>query len=178
MMRCDPVDTFETCIQFNSGKHFKSQGFIDATRAELESRANKESSEEMKHSILSKMNTYLVADDTIKDKCKTLRWGNAIVLLLMNKFIHTKLEPTNDNDFVDDEFNVDDLIESKLIFTKNYSDKLTNDELKEVHMEIGGGLSFQNFKNILIARGCVEYKSGKVRGLRGVRITAEVGTQL
>jgi len=178
MMQCDPVDTFETCIQFNSGKQFKPQGFIDATRAELESRANEESSEEMKHSILSKMNTYLVADDTIKDKCKTLRWGNAIVLLLMNKFIHTKLEPTNDNDFVEDEFNVDDLIESKLIFTKTYNDKLTNDELKEVNMEIGGGLSFQKFKNILIARGCVEYMSGKVRGLRGVRITAEVGTQL
>ena len=178
MVQCDPADTFETCIQFNSGKQFKSQGFIDATRAELESKANEEISEEKKYSILSKMNTYLVADDTIKDKCKTLRWGNAMVLLLMKKFIDKKLEPTNDNDFVEDEFNVDAIIDDNLLFTKDKNDKLTNTELKEINMELGLGLSFQKFKNVLIARGAVEYKSMSVKGLKYVRRTSEVGTQL
>ena len=165
MVQCDPVDTFETCIQFNSGKQFKSQGFIDATRAELESKAKEETNEEKKFSILSKMNTYLVADDKIKDKCKTLRWGNAIVLLLMKKFVDTKLEPSNDSDLVEDEFKTDDVIESRVMFTKNEKDMLTNADLKQINIDLGLGMSFSKFKNIIIARGAKEKRLNKERGL-------------
>jgi len=169
MVQVDPVDTFETCIQFNSGKQFKSQGFIDATRAELEAKAKDEPNEEKKLSILSKMNTYLVADDKIKDKCKTLRWGNAMVLLLMKKFIVYKLEPTNDSDMVDDEFKTDDVIESRVMFTTNEKDILTNTDLKRINMELGLGLSLPKFKNILIARGAKEKRLNRERGLNYVK---------
>lgn len=173
MVHCDPVDTFETCIQFNSGKQFKTQEFIDNTRVELEQQAENEPNEDKKRFIMSKMKTYLVADDTIKDKCKTLRWGNAFVLLLMKKFINYKLEPSHDNDLVEDEFNVDDHINDKIFITNKPEDKLTNQELKEINMELGCGLSFQKFKNILISRGCAEYKSMSKKGLRGIKRNTE-----
>ena len=178
MVQCDPVDTFETCIQFNSGKQFKSQGFIDATRAELESKAKEETNEEKKFSILSKMNTYLVADDKIKDKCKTLRWGNAIVLLLMKKFVDTKLEPSNDSDLVEDEFKTDDVIESRVMFTKNEKDMLTNADLKQINIDLGLGMSFSKFKNIIIARGAKEKRLNKERGLIYVKEIKDTSNEL
>lgn len=177
MVQCDPVDTFETCIQFNSGKQFKSQGFIDATLVELKLKADSEADEGMKHSILSKMNTYLVADDTMKDKCKTTRWGNAFVLLLMQKFKNKKLEPTNDSDLVEDELNVDEHIEKHVQITTNKHDILLNEELKEINAEMGTGLSFQKLKNILISRGCGEYKNGSKKGLRFICKRSDLGTQ-
>jgi hypothetical protein len=179
MVQCDPVDTFETCIQFNSGKQFKSKEFIDATREELQTKADQETSEEKKHFIMSKMNTYLVADDTMKDKCKTVRWGNAFVLLLMQKFVDKKLEPTNDSDLVEDDTNVDSNIEKHIIVTQNKNDTLTNQELKEINAEMATGLSFQKFKNILISRGCEEYKVKSIRGLRYIkRVDEGVGMQI
>jgi hypothetical protein len=52
-----------------------------------------------------------------------------------------------------------------------------NDELKEINAEMGTGLSFQKLKNILISRGCGEYKSGSKKGLRFICKRSDLGTQ-
>jgi len=123
------------------------------------------------------MNTYLVADDTMKDKCKTTRWGNAFVLLLMQKFKNKKLEPTNDSDLVEDELNVDEHIEKHVQITTNKHDILLNDELKEINAEMGDWIIVSKIKNILISRGCGEYKNGSKKGLRFICKRSDLGTQ-
>ena len=163
--KVDPVDVLETCIQFNSGKQFKTQDFIDNRKKDLLEKCKEIQDEEIKNSILKEIDIYLLADDNIKHKCNELEWGNAFILLLMNSFVDKKLEPSNDSDLKDDTHDVRELLNEKFIFSKNNDYKITNKKLKEINDYIGTGLSFQKFKNELIARGCKEYRTGSERGL-------------
>jgi hypothetical protein len=167
--RVEPADALETCIQFNSGKQFKTKSFIEERKSSLNEQLKSIDDEDIKYSLLKELDTYLLADDKIKDDCKSLKWGNAFVLLLMRKFVNKKLEPSNDSDLKEDSNDTNDLINESLIFTKNDEDRLSNNRLKEINGVLSTGLSFQKFKNLLIARGCVEYRTGGERGLKFIK---------
>jgi hypothetical protein len=72
---CDTVDCDETRIEFSSVTQFKTQEEIDFMKQE-----GREESE---------MKRYKVKDATIKDKCKTIEWGNAMVYLLLQNYQNT-----------------------------------------------------------------------------------------
>lgn len=167
--KIEPADALETCIQFNSGKQFKTKSFIDDRTNELNEKVKSIDDEEIKQSVLKELDTYLLADDKIKDDCKSVEWCNAFVMLLMNNFVNKKLEASHDNDLKEDSTDTNELLNNRFIFTQNTADKLTNDRLKELHDISSTGLSFQKFKNLLIARGCKEYKSGGKRGLSNIK---------
>jgi hypothetical protein len=78
--RIEPADALETCIQFNSGKQFKTQSFINEKRLEINEKVKGIEDEEINTSLLKELDTYLIADDTIKDQCKRLDWSNAFVM--------------------------------------------------------------------------------------------------
>lgn len=164
--RVEPIDVLETCVQFNSGKQFKTQEFIDNRKQELLEKCKEIEDTEIKDSIMKEMDIYMLADDNIKHKCNQLEWGNAFILLLMENFVDKKLEPSNDSDLKDETQDVKEFLNDKFIFCKNNSYKINNTRLKEINSIGGTGLSFQKFKNELIARGCKEYKSGSERGLQ------------
>lgn len=167
--KVEPADALETCIQFNSGKQFKSKSFIEERTVELNEKVKSIENEEIKQSLLKELDTYFLADDTIKDACKTVEWCNAFVMLLMNNFVNKKLEASHDNDLKDDRCDTNDILNSKFIFTQNGNDKISNKRLKDIHEVSSTGLSFQKYKNLLIARGCKEYKSGSERGLTNIK---------
>lgn len=167
--RVEPADALETCIQFNSGKQFKTQEFIDERRKEIEYKLEGITDEEVKASLLMELETYLLADDNIKDYCKNLDWCNAFILLLARNFKEKKLEASHDSDLKEDGNDINEILNSKVIFTKLDKDRITNDRLKEINECASTGLSFQKFKNLLVARGCAEYKSGSIRGLKFIK---------
>jgi hypothetical protein len=167
--KIEPADALETCIQFNSGKQFKTQSFIDDRTAELNEKLKGIADEEMKKSMLKELDTYLPADDSVKYMCKTLDWSNAFVMLLMNRFVNTKLEASHDNDLKEDTSDSNEFLNSKFIFTDNVKNTMSNKRLKEIHEVSSTGLSFQKYKNLLIARGCKEYRTGGERGLTNIK---------
>jgi hypothetical protein len=173
--KIEPQDCLETCIQYNSGKQFKSKKFIENRKAEIEKQIKDEEivDETKIQSIMGELNKYLEADDKMKDICKSKEWGDAFVILLMENFVTTKLEPSNDSDLKEDG-NADDIINKWFLFTKNESDVLTNEQLKAINKELPLKLSFQKLKNILTARGCCEYRTGQKRGLRYIREIVQV----
>lgn len=166
--KIDPQDCLETCIQYNSGKKFKSAEYIALRKKELEEQVKEITDIEKKNSILSELDTYLEADDEMKYKCKSLEWGDAFVLLLLDNFVDKKLEPSNDSDLKESN-NDEDVINDKILFTKNKDDKLTNENIRKIFHELGLKISFQKFKNILVSRGCCEYRTNGFRGLYGLK---------
>ena len=167
--RIEPADALETCIQFNSGKQFKTQSFINEKRLEINEKVKGIEDEEIKTSLLKELDTYLLADDTIKDQCKRLDWSNAFVMLLMENFVNRKLEASHDNDLKEEINDTNDFLNNKYIFTNNAKETISNKRLKEIHEVSSTGLSFQKYKNLLMARGCKEYKSGGERGLTNLK---------
>ena len=81
--KVEPADCLQTCIQFNSGKQFKTQEYINNRKLELEEQCKTITDEEHKLSIMKEMDIYLPAEDNIKTQCSSLEWGNAFILLLI-----------------------------------------------------------------------------------------------
>ena len=75
-------DCNETRISFRSLVQFKNKEEI-----ELLDQLRDEDGEKMIEDEL--MNRFLVKDKTIKDKCKTIEWGNAMIMILMNNYRET-----------------------------------------------------------------------------------------
>jgi hypothetical protein len=71
-LEADTPDVFEKCVQFASVCQFKSREEIDRMRADgVDERI---------------LNVYKVADPSIKERCKTVEWGNAVVYLMMENY--------------------------------------------------------------------------------------------
>ena len=117
--RVEPADALETCIQFNSGKQFKTKEFIDNIKNELNEKIKDIENEEIKQSIMGQLDIYLLADDTIKDSCKSIEWCNAFILLLLRNFKDTKLEALNETDLKEDTNDTSKELDNTFIFTKN-----------------------------------------------------------
>jgi hypothetical protein len=166
--KIEPEDCLETCIQYNSGKQFKSKEFIDRRNKELVERTKDIKDKDEVYSIMKEMEKYLPADDKMKDKCKSALWGDAFVLLLLDNFVETKLEPSSDSDLKEGSNN-EDMLTQWFVFTKNNEDMLNNQQLKKMNEDYPVKMSFQKFKNLLMARGCVEFRTGTGRGLKYIR---------
>ncbi len=74
---CDTVDCDETRLEFSSVTQFKTQEEIDFMKQEGRDE--------------SEMKRYKVKDATIKDKCKTIEWSNAMVYLLLQNYQKTSV---------------------------------------------------------------------------------------
>ena len=175
--KIEPQDCLTTCIQYNSGKMFKSAEFIANKEIELAEIVKDMVDTEKKNSILGEINTYLLEDASMKYKCKDIDWGDAFVLLLMDYFVDKKLEPSNDSDLKDGK-NEMEIINDRVVFTKNNDDKVSNADLKMLLNDLGIKISFQKFKNALVARGCVEYRENVNRGLRHLKIISVVDEKI
>jgi hypothetical protein len=87
----------------------------------------------------------------------------------MENFVNRKLEASHDNDLKEEINDTNDFLNNKYIFTNNAKETISNKRLKEIHEASSTGLSFQKYKNLLMARGCKEYKSGGERGLTNLK---------
>lgn len=173
--KVEPADVFETCIQINSGKQFKSEGFINNRRNELIEMCKTIESLEEQVSIMSEMEMYLPCDDAIKDKCKQSSWGDALIMLLADNYCDEKLEPSNDVDIKDGGQDVNIVLNEMFLFGGD--GKIPNDTLKGLNDNCDLGFNFQKFKNELKARGCKDYKSGNIRGLKGLSLKKKEETE-
>lgn len=166
--RVEPADVFQTCIQINSGKQFKSEEFINNRRLELIMMCSTIENVEEQTSIMKEMEIYLKCDDDIKNKCKQSTWGDALIMLIADYYCDNKLEPSNDADIKESGQDVNQVLNEMFLFGGD--DKIPNDTLKVYNDNCDLGFNFQKFKNELKARGCVDYKSGPVRGLKGLSV--------
>ena len=166
--KIEPQDCLETCIQYNSGISFKSKEFIEKRRKELLESLKEETNIEVRQSVLKELDTYMVSDDTVKDKCKSVDWGNGIILLLMDHAIDKKLEPSYECDLKEDN-NIELIIKTRFIFVKSH-EIISNKTLKEIWRILGLGICYVKFKTKLMARGCIEARDNKVRGLCNLKV--------
>lgn len=85
----DSEDCNETRLEFNSVMQFKSEAEIALIRQRVPTPSETE------------MQRYRVKDNTIKDKCKTEAWANAMVYLIMQNYCNAAVEiekTVNDED--------------------------------------------------------------------------------
>lgn len=168
--RVEPADVFETCIQFNSGKQFKTADFIHNKQIELNELLEGETNEEKRVSILSELDKYLLCDDELKTNCQTIEWANAFIMLLVQYFRDRKLEPSNDKDIKDDDtIDVNEVLNEMFIFTKNEKDRIPTSQLEKYWRASGLDINKSVFKNELVARGCADFKSGSVRYIKYIK---------
>lgn len=168
----NPIDTLQTCVQFTSHIQFKSEDFINNKRIELEEKTKDILNEKEKKSIMTELDIYKIADDTIKFKCMSREWADAFVMLLVEYFINKKVEPMNESEMIEEEnengksTNLDNLINQKFIFTNNYDDKISLKRIDEIRWSCCGEVSKVAFNKQLIGRGAKKYVSNSIRGLR------------
>ena len=151
MPAVEPADALETCYQFTSVSQFKSQEEIDDM--------NNQNCDPLM------MKKYLVKDETIKDKCKSVEWSDAYILLLMDSF---KEKPTPHNRVIDDADNTDltfKIFES-FKFDDNDSFVSFNEIKKWIDFE-GINATLKKVKTELLGLGVKEHKCVGVRGYKG-----------
>lgn len=107
----DTPDCNETRVQFSSLTQFKSQQEIN----EMRTQPDIFTEEEMKR--------YKVKDDTIKDKCKTLDYANAVVYLIFQNYKSYPVHIENDVEIQGNNLLMN--IYEKFIITNNKEDVLT-----------------------------------------------------
>jgi hypothetical protein len=95
----DNEDCTETGVEFDSVIQFKTLNEINYMKYENILKINAMINDNIDSDIIEKekqlmdieMVRYRVADDTIKDKCKSEEWSNAIVMLLYNNYVGYKI---------------------------------------------------------------------------------------
>lgn len=88
-LECDTPDCNETRIEFNSVVQFKSQ-------EEIKNMTN----DGIDENVLKR---YKIADPSIKNKCNTLEWKNAIVYLIFQHYKNTRVTMKNNCTYDDNE---------------------------------------------------------------------------
>ena len=114
-------DLNEHRIEFESFTQFKSKEYI-----ENEINKNNEQEEEedkrLPHTYFEK---FQIADNTIKDKCKSDDYKNALIHLMMMYFQETPIEVNkHEDDFDEDNSRVIDQFLENYIITKNNEDRI------------------------------------------------------
>lgn len=162
----DPVDTLETCVEFKTGKQFKSQTWINERTAELNEIVEKGGDS----NILLELQKYKVGDDSIKDKCASIEWCDAFIHLLMNYYKTEKIVIQNIEDN-DNSGNLTINVLKHFQITKDYVDethRITLKNLKQIHANLGITDSFKKFFIELKELGCKDYRTGLARGIKGL----------
>lgn len=113
-LECDSTDCNSTKIEFSSVVQFKTEEEINILKSEGRTELE--------------MKRYKIADTTIKDKCKTLEWSNAVIYLIYenykNKSVACKKDvEIEDNDIlkaIEDNFEItnkdEDIIQIKDVY--------------------------------------------------------------
>ena len=117
-LNVDLKDTMEHCIEFNSVNQFKKKEEID----------------KMKHNGEDELlwSSYKIKDETIKDKCKSEDWNNAIVYLLYENYINTAISVFSNDDDEEDNFSLRRKILNAFTITKNKNDFLLVNDVCEI----------------------------------------------
>lgn len=154
-------DALQTCCEFNSTISFKTQEEIDSMIAKGEDAL-----------ILQK---YKVGDPKIKDDCRTVDWGNAFVMLMIENyqdFAVPCIDPPILVGGVAEEEEKEEVVDlrkfiiTEFIITNNQAtDFLKSDAIQEVFEEKNfGDISA---KKIAIELKAIGLKNGKKGGARG-----------
>jgi hypothetical protein len=165
----DPLDTLETCVEFKTGKQFKSQTWIDERTTYLNDLVK--GGEDP--NILLELIKYRVGDDNIKEKCANEEWSNAFVHLLMKYYNPNKIVISceDENESCETLTNV---ILKNFKITKNEKDRLLFSELKNIYNNIGCLDSYKKFLIELKVLGCKEYNISGKRGLKFIKLIEEL----
>jgi hypothetical protein len=163
----DPIDTLETCVEFKTGKQFKSQSWIDERREVLnEMVQNGENS-----NILLELGKYKVADPDIKRKCYDIKWLDAFIHILMDNYKDYAIVIKSDYE-IEDASN--ETLTTKILknfeITRQNGDRIEWKELKSKFELIGFNDSYKKFRIELKQLGCEEYVYSGKRGLKGIKI--------
>ncbi len=163
----DPIDTLETCVEFKTGKQFKSQSWIDERREVLnEMVQNGENS-----NILLELGKYKVSDPDIKRKCSDIKWLNAFIHILMDNYKDYAIVIKSDYE-IEDASN--ETLTTKILknfeITGQNGDRIEWKELKAHYDYIGFNDSYKKFRIELKQLGCEEFKNTGKRGLKGLKL--------
>ena len=152
----EPADALETCYQYTSTTQFVTQEELNAK------------SETNSDPLYLKK--YLVRDDSIKTKCKSVEWGDAYILLLMNSF---KDQPTPHAPPVDDSENMD--LSFKIFESFSFDDRNSFTSFADIKkwMDVEGvNATLKKVKTELIGLGVKNHKTVGVRGFKGLALKA------
>jgi hypothetical protein len=167
----DPIDTLETCVEFKTGKQFKSQAWIDERTKYLQDLVKNGEDE----NILLELQKYKVGDDNIKEKCANEKWSNAFIHLLMKYYKAEKIIIKNETEDNDAE-TLTTKIFKNFIITKTFVDKehrISLKNLKQAYLNCGFADSYEKFKTELKELGCLDYRLGSERGIKGLQLKEE-----
>ena len=167
----DPIDTLETCIEFKTGKQFKSELWIHERINVLnEMVENGENS-----NILLELEKYKIADPNIKGKCSDIKWLNAFIHILIDNYKEYAVVIKSDYE-VEDASN--ETLTTKILknfeITKNNDDRIEWKDLKTHYDNINFNDSYKKFRIELKQLGCEEYKNTGKRGLKGLKLIKKV----
>lgn len=112
-LECDNIDCYETCISFSSVVQFKSVEEIEIMKQQ--GRDPKE------------MVRYRVADNNIKDKCRTIEWKNAIIYLILQHYNNSPVEIEKQIDVEDN--SLLGTINDKFLLTYDQNDMILCNDL-------------------------------------------------
>jgi hypothetical protein len=163
----DPIDTLETCVEFKTGKQFKSQSWIDERREVLnEMVQNGENS-----NILLELSKYKVADPDIKRKCSDVKWLDAFIHILMDNYKDYAIVIKSDYE-IEDASN--ETLTTKILknfeITRQNGDRIEWKELKTHYDSLGFNDSYKKFRIELKQLGCEDYVYCGKRGLKGIKL--------
>jgi hypothetical protein len=164
-----PVDTYESCVSFQSTKQFKSQSWIDS-----EEKMMTEQGELNTWNIEKKK--YKVGNSNIKTKCQTVEWGNAYILLLLEHYKDVSVTTNSTMGDDDDDLNLKRLLIKNFVFTKHKNDFISTKNLKHWVAENKVNASFSKIKEELLAEGCKETRieNNSIRGWSGIKMIPKV----
>ena len=162
----EPIDTLETCVEFKTGKQFKSSLWIAERTEELKELVSNGEDP----NILLELQKYKVGDDTIKLKCAKVEWSNAFIHLLIKYYKSEKILIQNETEDGSETLTTKILKNFKI--TKNYIDaehRISLKNLKKYHANLGFVDSYKKFVIELKELGCIDYKIGNERGVKGLQ---------
>ena len=158
--KIEPIDALETVIQFSGMTKFESNEFIEDRRSKGASDVE--------------LNNYKLADNNIKVKCGSVEWMDAMVHLLMDYFVDSKVEYSTfvkeNNDLKESE-NDFDILYKHFEITDNAEDVIKNNDLKDWIDETEINITIAKLSLLLINIGANKYKNGKlnIRGLKNIK---------
>jgi hypothetical protein len=92
----DTPDCNETQLKLSSVIQFKSQLELDSIKEQYNTAENDYEDHDEKQTLEYEMSKYRLANPNIKTMCQTVEWGNALILLLLQKYKNSKITLSNE----------------------------------------------------------------------------------
>ena len=163
----DPIDTLETCIEFKTGKQFKSQEWINERSQVLNEMVRNGDNA----NILLELNKYKIGDPDIKSKCADVKWFDAFIHILLDNYKTFAVVIKNDYELEDSD---NETLTTKILknfeITKQNDDRINYKDLKLYYGDMQFNDTYKKFRIELLQLGCEEYKYCGIRGLKGLKL--------